>query len=344
MKFSPVSVCILLVVLLASCKGRAQQDKMPGNSFSVAFYNIENLFDTVNNPATNDEDFTPSGKLQWNAERLKSKLENMSGVIAKLTSKGAPDFLGLCEIENREVLNMLIAMPDLKKKRYAIAHFESPDERGIDVAFLYDSLLFNKVTASKITVKLGDGDHTRDILRVTGLIKGKDTMHFFVCHFPSRRGDKDESAAKRGIASQTLLNFIISKQLVNSNTVILGDFNDNPTNKSMNKLYYGDRKDSTSPNERIFNNLFWSHYKNHQGTISFQGHWDLFDQILVSNTLYKTKGGIDYVTESATIFNRPPAAFADGKKAGQPHRTFNGSEYLNGYSDHFPVMAWFSYE
>ncbi len=295
---------------------------------TVGFYNIENLFDTVDDPSINDEEFLPDGRNQWTEERYQQKLSNMATVIAAMNV----DILGLSEIENRKVLEDLVQHPALLAKRYQIIHFDMNDGRGVDVALLYKPAVFKPFKTLRIPINdpLEPKFKTRDILWVKGLFQ-KDTLHVAVNHWPSRSGGKED---KRLLAAEALRKTVDSVLTVNANAkmVMVGDFNDDPNNKSIKKILLADN----AQGQEILFNASEATFKKGFGTLSYNGIWNLFDQVIISSSLLQ--GQQHYVPESFTIFALPSMLENKGKYIGNPKRTFRGGEFNpNGYSDHLPV-------
>lgn len=308
----------------------AQQNNAPAQAI-VGFYNLENLFDTVDDPKTIDEEFLPNGTNAWTEERYAIKLANMSKVIAQF----APDILGVGEIENRKVLEDLVQHPNIAAKRYQIIHFDMDDARGVDVAMLYRTSVFKPFNIKKLPIKDPQDPtfKTRDILWVKGLCMG-DTLHVAVNHWPSRRGGKEDM---RLLAAQVLRKAVDSVLAVNpkANIVMLGDFNDDPNNRSIKKiLLAGD--DAQKKNTLI--NTGEPTFKKGYGSLAFNGAWNLFDQVIISSAL-TDKTGMDYSPESFTVFAQRWMINENGKNKGMPKRTFSSGVFNpEGYSDHFPVF------
>jgi predicted extracellular nuclease len=317
-----------LVCVGFACYSQPQQSALP---VTIGFYNVENLFDTDDDPATKDSEFLPDGLNQWSQERYLHKLANISKVIAAMNV----DVIGLAEIENRKVLEDLVIHPNIANKRYQIAHFDMRDERGIDVALLYKPSVFKVFSVHhKLIIDAAEPDFkTRDILWVKGLFQG-DTLHVAVNHWPSRSGGKED---KRLIAAQTLRHAVDSVLRVNlkSNIVIMGDLNDDPNNKSVKKILMA--SDSKEKKYTLINTSEPT-FKQGYGTLAYNGIWNLFDQIIISSSLQDGVGS-EYVSESFTVFAPKWMQESTGKYEGMPMRTFRGPEYNpEGYSDHFPVF------
>jgi endonuclease/exonuclease/phosphatase family metal-dependent hydrolase len=308
----------------------AQQPQAPSQAI-VGFYNLENLFDTVDDPKTIDEEFLPNGTNQWTEERYAIKLTNMSKVISGF----APDILGVGEIENRKVLEDLTKQPGIAAKRYQIVHFDMNDDRGVDVALLYRATVFKPFSIKKLVIKVPDepGFKTRDILWVKGLFLG-DTLHVAVNHWPSRRGGKEDG---RLAAAGVLRKAVDSVLAINpkANIVMLGDFNDDPNNRSIRKILLASDDDQK---KNTLVNAAEPTFKKGYGTLAFNGAWNLFDQIIISSAL-TNQTGVDYVPESFTIYALREMIVPNGKYKGTPNRTFSGGVFNpGGYSDHFPTF------
>lgn len=302
---------------------------------TIGFYNIENLFDTSDDPAINDEEFLPNGKNQWTEERYKTKLANMAQAIAGIN----PDILGLCEIENRKVIEDLVKQPALAAKKYQIVHFDMHDPRGVDVALIYRPAVFKPFAFIQIPIIDNEepGFKTRNILWVKGLFNNKDTLQIAVNHWPSRRGGKE---TKRLIAAEALRKTFDSVLTVNpqANIIAMGDFNDDPNNRSIKKILTA----PSAKNPAELYNAAEPTFKKGYGTLAYNGLWNLFDQIILSPALTDTKG-TEYEPGSFTIFAPAIMRESAGKYAGAPKRTFRGDEYVpTGYSDHFPVFIHIS--
>lgn len=337
-----LSRLVFFVIIIGICFSACQQNNRQNQV--IAFYNLENLFDTINTPNVNDEEFTPEGSKQWNSERYKSKLQNMSKVIADLGKDegiNGPSILGLCEMENRQVLEDLINTTQLKNYNYKIIHSDSPDKRGIDVALLYkpNSFTVNKTQLFPLIIQeedTGKRIFTRDQLLVSGLLNG-DKIHLIVNHWPSRYGGKERSISLRKKAA--MLNRHIIDSLLNENKnakiFTMGDFNDDPTDESISTHLNAHAKRNRLSNNQLYDPLA-NYFNKGEGSLYYRGKWNLFDQIIISQELInkETKG---YQYDTAFIYNKPYLIQQDGKYKGNLLRTHGGKNYLNGYSDHLPV-------
>ncbi len=311
---------------------------------AIGFYNLENLFDTVPSPNTNDSDFLPEGRLAWDSEKYWSKQANMAKVISLLATDVTPDglaLLGVAEIENRAVLEDLVAQPALVSRNYQIVHYESPDPRGIDVGLLYQPKYFRVLGSRSLPVVLtdpqtGSTSYTRDVLYVAGIFQG-DTMHVMVCHWPSRRGGETASVWRRAAAAQVCRNVADSLLARNpqSKIIVMGDLNDDPTSPSLTKVLRAAKSTESMKADDLYNPMY-ALYQSGNGTLAYRDAWNLFDQIIVSRGLvWKQAGGWQLLR--AVVFREPWMFQEEGAFRGYPLRTFVGDIFLNGYSDHLPV-------
>ncbi len=306
-------------------------------AYRVAFYNVENLFDTEDDPVKLDEDFTPGGKQNWTEERYQTKLDRLSQVFERMNW---PTWIGLAEIENARTLADLAAKMDDKGPVYQFAHFESPDLRGIDVALLYQPGLFTILASSFIRMDFPNDPEpnytSRDILQVTGLTQTGDTLHFFVNHWPSRRDGEAVSESRR-VRAATFLKDAVGKILgenPRAKIVIMGDFNDEPGNKSITETLYAQTL-TDKPVQGTLYNCFAKAKKDGLGTYCYRGDWNMLDQIITSCELVCNTGSL--IAANPTIFKEDFMLYDDPKSGKLPNRTFGGTRYFGGYSDHLPV-------
>ena len=327
---------ISLLLLLIFC-GLQVVDAQ--NSARIMFYNVENLFDTVDDTLKLDEEFLPGHDRYWSEYRFQTKLRRIYQVIMAASAEEPPVLIGLCEIENVEVLNQLLSKTPLGKMGYRFIHQESPDRRGIDVALLYQNERFTPITYKAIPVvdAINKQFKTRDILHVEGVIS-TDTLHVFVNHWPSKYGGVLESLPKRMLAAETLKKSILATLRSNSEASILvmGDFNDGPFEESL-QLLVQDTILSSSETNRLLNFSVELTSKG-KGSHKYQGKWEMLDQILVSENLTDRFG----VTTKASNFQVFAPEFLlepDDKYLGlKPKRTYLGFKYNDGFSDHLPVI------
>lgn len=332
---------LLLSLFVASCnRSTATNLAANGNEYSIGFYNVENLFDTLDDPTTDDKEFLPSGKNQWTQQRYDKKLTDLSSVISAM---GSPTLLGLCEIENRRVLDDLARHQNLKSVKYAIAHFESPDVRGIDVALFYNKKIFKPLVVKPINIRfpkeLDETYLTRDILYVSGNLLGQE-VHVFVNHWPSRRGGQEASEARRVFVAQQLRQAVdaVFQQKANANIIIIGDFNDEPDNKSIEETLNASSPDKpTSDNAQQLVNLMLPIKQQGLGSFKYQGNWNVLDQIIISKGLLQGSSGLK--TTEAQVFKNASMTFNHPKYGDLPNATYGGERYYGGISDHYPVKA-----
>ena len=309
----------------------------------VGFYNLENLFDTINDPNKNDEEFLPQGANQWNSEKYLSKLHNMAYAISTIGTDWTPDgvaVLGMCEMENRTVLEDLVAQPELKDRNYQIVHYDSPDRRGVDVGLIYNPKYF-KLTNSKTyhTIIPDDPEFiTRDQLVVSGLFDG-EMMHFIVMHWPSRAGGEKRSMPGR-MAAANLCRHIadsIMREDQNAKIIMMGDYNDYPDSKSVTNYLRasGDMKDLRDG--EFFNPMYDLHKKGY-GTNYYRDAPGVLDQMILTPALLPN-GYDSYQFKNAKVHNKEFLKQHGGKYNGYPFRTFGSGVWLGGYSDHFPVYV-----
>lgn len=331
-------ISALVAIFFCACS-YAQQ----GNVFSIMFYNTENLFDTIDDPLTDDSEFLSVSKKKWDSEKYYLKLDRLSSVIDFAAGKGNfPDIVGLCEVENRSVLNDLVKNKILAKVGYGIVHEESPDARGIDVALLYRPSTFKYLTHQKIPVTFTDDTtRTRDILYVKGIANKRDTLHIYVNHWPSRRGGAEKSEPKRMAAASALKHHKDSlvKIHLKAKMVMIGDFNDYPINNSMIEVLEAKGDIAEVHGNPLFNTMYNKHVKEKTGTHYYKREWGVLDQIIVSGSLLDSTGSISCSPEGAAIV-KEEALFRIDAKSGEkvPFTTYSGDYYSGGYSDHLPVI------
>jgi len=342
MKHLLKSIFVSAILLLLTLNSSAQ--KKDYSIAGIGFYNLENLFDIHIDPDTNkilQDDFTPNGSKQWNAEKYQDKLGKMARVISELGTDVIPyglAILGVSEIENKSVLDDLVKEEKIKDRNYQIVHYESPDKRGIDVGLLYNPKHFTVISSKSFTVP-DTTFKTRDQLLVSGKLDG-ELVHVIVTHWPSRRGGEKRSAPRRAAAADLGRSIIDSLQKNDPNAKILymGDLNDDPTDASVKKHLKTTSKKENAKKEMLYN-PWESYYKKGIGTLAYRDAWNLFDQIIVSAPLAES----DYSSfrfYKAIIHNKPYMKQKDGKYKGYPKRSYSGGTYVGGFSDHFPVYVF----
>jgi predicted extracellular nuclease len=328
----------LFISLLFLCGRICAQDETLLKPGRIIFYNVENLFDTVKDPVKHDEDFLPTAKSKWNTKKYQVKLEHISKVIAAMLDSVQPIVVGLSEVENRKVIEDLIAQPALQKFNFGIIHHESPDERGIDVALLYNKDVIEEVFDAFLRVEFSfdTADKTRDIIYFKGYMTEQFPIYFFVNHWTSRRTANGDSEKKRITEAMLLKAKIedIYKGEPFARIVVMGDFNDNPDNKSVEYLCSGNYK---YPLNQNLVNLMRLPQSRHEFTLKYHEQNDVFDQFIVSKNLLTSENPY-YIRNSAAHIFKPLWIMYDSTKYGLiPSRTYLGDFWVGGYSDHLPV-------
>ncbi len=312
---------------------------------TVAFYNLENLFDTIDDPKIRDEDYTPNGRDHWTSKKYHIKLQHLATVLADIGKKEtgtSPAIIGVAEAENRGVLEDLINTPPLAGQQYGIIHFDSPDRRGIDVAMLYKKRFFKPINFKKYPLIIYDQDtgrriYTRDQLVVTGLLDG-EKINVIVDHWPSRYGGEARSRPKRIKAAQ------LSKKIADSlmqlspqsKIILMGDLNDDPNSPSVKQVFQATANKSKVLDGGYYNTME-NFFNRGIGTLAYRDGWDLFDQILISSALLKNTNDYKFHFWKSGIYNRAFMKNRKGRYKGYPKRTLVGGQFIGGYSDHFPT-------
>ena len=323
---------VLTTLTFISCSKKTQ-------TFSLAFYNVENLFDTIDDPHKNDNRYLPDSELPWNTERYYHKLENISKVIAAMDSTGFPSVIGLSEVENKAVLLDLVHQPNIAEANYQILHKESEDERGIDVALLYRADKYTPVKTQyiRLVFPFDPTNKTRDILYSKGLANHKDTVHIFINHWTSRYGGQEETVPYRKYTAQVLRHYAdsILNQNPNANILIAGDLNDNPDDESVATDLGAIEPVQPYLSKRLYN-LSIKQYKMGNGSLYYHG-WDMFDQIIVSTPVLTGTNGVKATSRDQTIIKKSWMLYYPERGEPRPNRTAT-SKYYGGYSDHLPVF------
>ncbi|MCK9209059.1 MAG: endonuclease [Salinivirgaceae bacterium] len=330
---------LLLPMLLISMSLMAQPAKWNKKKhFTIMSYNVENLFDTVAFNHSDDE-FTPGSPKQWGTERYTRKLENIAKVIASVHPEELPELVGMVELENIQVLSDLVKTPALQKANYVPLLIEGPDPRGIDCGLIYRPDAFKYLSHKAIPVFFnGDSSRrTRDILYVKGLVK-KDTLHVFVNHWTSRRGGED-TEIKRVQCAQALKKQVDSLLAINlkSLVVIMGDFNDEPSDKSLHETLQASNLEESG----ILENLMYPLHTEGKGTYYFKGAYNMLDNMVISRAIKTKAKGFRLLHPSGMIFNPEMISYTQKNGDKAPNRTFSGDKYFGGFSDHFPIYTIF---
>lgn len=332
-------VLLLLTGLSYACAQKSQTGKQYC-SIPVGFYNVENLYDTLDDLFKNDEEFLPTGINKWTSERYLKKLDRLSEVIAQLGAEFSPvgaALVGLCEVENKQVLEDLAKTEKLKNRNYGIIHYDSPDKRGVDVALLYNPSFFTPTNSRSYTLKnpADTAFFTRDQLLVSGNMLGEQ-MHFIVLHWPSRRGGEKRSQPLRILAAKLCRSIVDSLLQENpqAKIIIMGDLNDDPVNESV-KTHLRAKGHTDKLHTGDLYNTSYELYQKGIGTLAWRDAWNLFDQLIVSQALIEPCQGICFY--GTKVFNKPFVVQQEGNFKGYPYRTYAGGSYQGGYSDHFAV-------
>lgn len=338
----------LSVALITAFISLNAQEEKKYKIHTVAFYNLENLFDTVNDTEKNDE-ASPMMEIKADREGIyKKKVHNMARVIADIgteTTGNAPAIIGICEVENVDVVEDVANDPLLLGKDYGIVHFESPDRRGIDVGLMYQKGLFQPISKSSHTLKIYDDNtkkrvYTRDQLLVTGKLDG-DLIHVIVSHWPSRSGGEARSRPKRVAAAKLNKRIIDSLQAIDpyAKIITMGDLNDDPTNASVKDVLKAKAKKKNVAIKGIYNPFINMFKKQGLGTTAYRDAWSLFDQIMVTKPLIETDFS-SFRYYKAGIYNKNYLTNKKGRWKGYPLRSFANGGFTNGFSDHFPVYIY----
>jgi Endonuclease/Exonuclease/phosphatase family len=334
---------IICALLLPALFMKAQPSVKDG---VIAFYNLENLFDTIDTPNVLDEEFTPGGLNKWTGEKYREKLNNLAMAISHIGEdeglKGGPAVLGVAEIENRSVLEDLVANPLLKESNYQIVHYDSPDLRGVDVALLYRPRFFRVISSSRAVLDIknegGEEIFTRDQLVVSGIFDG-ESMHFIVCHWPSRSSGEMTTRPRRNAAAMLSRHLVDSLMVIDpkAKIFVMGDLNDDPSDESLRKYLRAVPNPGKLKEGELVNTMY-PLYKKGIGSLNYRDGLNLFDQIIITPALT----GKDYSTYKfrlARVFNSSFLMQKDGQYKGYPLRSFAGTVWQGGFSDHFPVYV-----
>lgn len=328
----------LSLLLLLTTVNYAQEKKYA--LYSVAFYNVENLFDTIHDSGKNDYEYLPEGQNKWNSMKYQAKLKNMSEILGFLATDKlpmGPAIIGLSEVENRRVLEDLLKQPALANRGYQIIHQEGPDKRGIDCAFLYNPKFFELQETKLVeNSNMNDTIHkTRGFLIASGLFAG-EKCHFIVNHWPSR-GAASPVREWAGAQVRVLKDSLLAAY-PGSKIFIMGDMNDDPMDKSMS-VSLGAKRHADEVGPTDLYNPWWNTLKKGTGTLMYDGKWNLFDQIVFNGTVLGTdRSTLKYLKNE--IFRRDFMFQKEGRYKGNPLRTFGSGVWLNGYSDHLPVLIY----
>ncbi|MCR4681471.1 MAG: endonuclease/exonuclease/phosphatase family protein [Bacteroidales bacterium] len=333
MKKTSLLICLFLSIFATSLFAQTP------NKAIIGFYNVENLFDTINDPEKNDEQFLPEGDYQWTSQRYLAKLDRLSQVIDDMAKlEGGLVVLGVSEVENEQVLLDLAATERLKPYGLRVCHHESPDRRGVDVSFFYDPKRFNIIETQAFPLVVPNEPEfiSRDQWLMTGILDGTDTLYILVNHWPSKAGGERRSLPGRiaaGDLSHNIAHNIMQKH-PGAKFILMGDLNDNPNSKAIME-HLGTK---TNTKNLTYNDLFnpmWKMYRDGIGSYAYRDSWEMLDNIVVSGGLVYPITG--YRFQSAHVFQKQYMFTKTGSFAGYPFRMFAGGVYQGGYSDHLPV-------
>lgn len=350
MRINYFSIAIIAFALLTSSTCTSQNNvtqnqnqKLKLQVSCVAFYNLENLFDTIDNANVIDEEFLPDGAMKWGTMKYNAKLQHMSNAISKIGLDYCPQgisLIGVSEIENRGVLEDLVKQPDLAKRSYQIIHYDGPDRRGVDVALLYNPKLFIVTNSKSYRLHTTDTAFlTRDQLMVSGYLQN-EKVHVIVNHWPSRTGGEERSRPKRNAAAALTRSIADSLLQVDpkAKIIIMGDLNDDPYNESCATILAA-KKDLNEVKDGQLYNPLWKTLDKGIGSLAYADQWNLFDQIIVSSEIAHSDPG-KLKLWKAEIFNKPFLTQQEGRYKGTPLRTHAGGVWTNGYSDHYPTLIY----
>lgn len=328
---------ILSFILIIHTTGVVSQ-----NDFRIMFYNVENLFDTHDNPLKEDDDFLPDGFMRWTPWKYWEKLRNITQVITAVGEMQSPALIGLCEVENDSVLFDLTKRSPLRAQEYEYIIADSPDDRGINVALLYQREQFKPLQTCEYEIQFSRKNTrpTRNILHVVGEVLNGDSLDLFVCHFPSRSGGQLETAPAR-IDAATLLKEKVDSLFSlreNAHIIIMGDFNDHPNDKSLSQVLGAESTQSRVRDKQLYNLFYHRAKESGFGTYKWQGKWEVLDQFIVSGNLLSEENSIHLKNNEAHIFNAGFLLEDDDRYYGKkPYRTNVGPRYIGGFSDHLPI-------
>jgi predicted extracellular nuclease len=338
MKYFILFITVTLVVAV-QCTGQN-----PDEEFTVVFYNVENLFDPDDEPFKKDNDFTPGSELAWDQKKYEKKLSDIAKVISSVNPAELPEIVGLCEVENKKVLSDLVSAEVLKPGNYGFIHFDSPDERGIDNALIYrkDEFTPEDYKAVPIIFPFDSSETTRDILYVKGKTKNNETFHFFVNHWKSRSEGVQETEPRRiytAVALRKEVDLIMNKE-PDAKIVIMGDLNDEPTNRSVHEMLAANNKRKNATSRELYNLMYDMHNTADKGSYFYRGNWNMLDNLIITRTLLNKKTGYHTDYEGGRIFRQDWMLYRDTKyNESVPNRTYGGPQYYGGVSDHFPIYV-----
>ena len=355
-----IFIIILAVLSMQACGTTAKTNARVSSgkhNYVIGFYNLENLFDTYHDEGKNDYQFLPDGQNQWTDAKYQKKLSNMARVINAMKEDNScwHTILGVCEVENRNVLEDLVNDPQIIGANYQIVHYDGPDRRGVDVALLYKPEQFSVIASESIpftfegsaidfsswTQEEKDNFRTRDILMVRGMLAG-EMFAIFVAHLPSRIGGKGADLRPRGAEIMYKRAMELEKEFPGIRIVVMGDMNDNPTDVSMTTYLRG-KEHIKDVGEHDFYSPFLSMYKAGYSSLYYRGESNIYDLILVNSQLaHAPDGGLKILLINKNgfygrVFKKDFMTWQSGQYKGTPFRTFSGGAFVGGFSDHYPT-------
>lgn len=341
---------LVMAIAVAFGVTAAEPSKKQFRVHGIGFYNLENLFDTINNNGKYDHEFSPAGARKWNGDKYWSKINKLAYCISKMTTeqtKYGPAILGISEIENRSVIQDLVKAEPIRSRGYQIIHHDSPDRRGVDVGMIYNPRMFQPIDVTNHTLFIESNPEfrTRDQLCVTGILGARqgakmvgDTITVIVNHWPSRLGGQEQSSYLREAAAALSKHIADSIWAIRPNqaVIVMGDLNDDPHDRSC-AVTLGAKKNVKDVESHGFYNPWWKLLDKGIGTLAYKGAWNLFDQIIVSGSLVNPVGGYGLQYKNCRVNNFEFLVTKEGQRQGAPLRTFSAGMWLDGYSDHFPT-------
>ncbi|MCX6266496.1 MAG: endonuclease [Bacteroidetes bacterium] len=331
-------------ILFSENRANLDSIKIKSQSVRVAFWNIENLYDPYDDTTKQDDEFTAAGAKHWNWTKFSAKLNHVAKTLIAIGSWSPPAIVGLCEVENRYVLNKLIYETPLKSYGYKFIHHESPDLRGVDVAMLYRTAMFKVIDSQSVSIRFPFDTlaQTREILLVNGILFNNDTISIFINHWPSRRGGYLGSQPRRNYVATVLKKLIDSIQTKKkaANILVMGDFNDEPENESLSKVLMAQREPAPSYDSSLYNLMGIKNKIRKEGTLKYRDQWSTFDQFIVSGALMCGHSGMAAEVANVLIFKSSFLMEEDNTYFGEKlNRTYSGPKYHGGFSDHLPVRV-----
>jgi hypothetical protein len=349
----------VFIIAITSCNQSNQpttaKTQPQNEGFTVAFYNVENLFDTIHEEGKVDEEFTPTSKKKWNTKKYFHKLHQLASVIDSIGGQGYPDIVGMEEVENKAVLEDLVKQESIKQANYQIIHYESPDFRGIDNALLYNPKTFHPIYQKPIPITMPDsigsiGGHpitSRDILYVKGIVKGQDTLHILVNHWTSMYYGEKETISHRKYCARVAKHQIDSILSTNPHANILlgGDLNEDVFGPAVMGVMEPDSNYTHPKPNHIYNLAYYLFTVKNQGTYNYRGVWGTLDHLMVSGSLLNPKNHLFTSPDNAHVFHSMMVMNKYNNRNGKgirPNRTYGGNHYYGGFSDHLPVYLHFT--